>query len=80
MAEFCLECWNRLHHTQETSQEVTLTNYLDLCEGCGEMKQVVQASSWVGKTKKRYVLWYLFRGIFVSVWRRICSLFDRVRS
>lgn len=45
MAEFCLDCFNKLclpegwHKRSE--QDVTLSNELELCEGCGEYKLVV---------------------------------------
>lgn len=34
VAEFCLGCFNRLHHMQLRPEDVTLSEYLDLCEGC----------------------------------------------
>lgn len=43
MAEFCLECFNRLNHMELTEREVTLTEYDDLCEGCGRFLPVVEA-------------------------------------
>ncbi len=43
MAEFCLECWNDLNESQLTEDDVILTEYPDLCEGCAEMKPVVLA-------------------------------------
>ncbi|MDL2259734.1 hypothetical protein LJB99_02510 [Deltaproteobacteria bacterium OttesenSCG-928-K17] len=39
MAEFCLECLNRIHGTDFKETEVTLQ--VDLCEGCGEIKPCV---------------------------------------
>ena len=39
MAEFCLDCYNRLHGTHLTEREVS-TEW-DLCEGCGSWKPVV---------------------------------------
>ena len=41
MAEFCLECFNKLNDTNYKKADVILTRDLDLCEGCGEMKPVV---------------------------------------
>ncbi len=38
MAEFCLECFNRVHGTDYTEKEVWLdTSELDICEGCGRV-------------------------------------------
>lgn len=43
MAEFCLDCWNRLNETNLTEKDVVLSSRddMDLCEGCGQWKQVV---------------------------------------
>lgn len=43
MAEFCLKCYNEMENTQLTEKDVTLSEDVDLCEGCGERKQVVSA-------------------------------------
>lgn len=39
MAEFCLECYNKLNGTNYTEDEVITEE--DLCEGCGEIKPCV---------------------------------------
>ena len=39
MAEFCLDCWNKLNGTHYTPDQVWLEE--DLCEGCGAWKPVV---------------------------------------
>ena len=39
MAEFCLECLNRIHGTDFKDDEVTLQD--DLCEECGKIKPCV---------------------------------------
>lgn len=41
MAEFCLDCWNRLSGKEFTEKEYVLSRGLDLCEGCGEWKPVI---------------------------------------
>lgn len=43
MAEFCLDCWNRLNETNLTEKDVVLSGKddMDLCEGCGQWKQTV---------------------------------------
>ena len=43
MAEFCLECFNKLENANYTERDFILTDEddLDLCEGCGEWKRVV---------------------------------------
>lgn len=42
MAEFCLECWNRLNGTHYTEREMVVDHdELDLCEGCGKVKPCI---------------------------------------
>ena len=41
MAEFCLECWNRLNGTNHSKRKYIISKDLDLCEGCGEWKPVI---------------------------------------
>lgn len=41
MAEFCLDCWNKLNGTSYTKRQVRTD--MDLCEGCGEWKPVIVA-------------------------------------
>ena len=41
MAEFCVECWNRLNNEDRAPYEYNLSRRLDLCEGCGEYKKVI---------------------------------------
>ena len=50
MAEFCLDCWNEMNHTRLTEEDVILSDDLDLCEGCAEMKPVIEA---IGKRRKK---------------------------
>jgi NAD-dependent SIR2 family protein deacetylase len=39
MAEFCLECYNKLHKSDLRKSEVKLSP--DLCEGCGKIKKTI---------------------------------------
>lgn len=39
MAEFCLECFNKMNGTHLTGLQVI--REFDLCEGCGEIKPCV---------------------------------------
>jgi len=41
VAEFCLECWNKLNDDNLTKKDVVISKGLDLCEGCGKFKQVI---------------------------------------
>lgn len=41
MAEFCLDCWNKLNHTNYTEEDFVLSEELELCEGCAEFKPII---------------------------------------
>ena len=41
MAEFCLDCWNKLSKRNFTEKEYVLSKELDLCEECGQWKPVI---------------------------------------
>lgn len=41
MAEFCLECWNRLNDTEYSKKKYIISEELELCEGCGEYKPII---------------------------------------
>ncbi|MBQ2897976.1 MAG: hypothetical protein IJE46_06645 [Clostridia bacterium] len=43
MAEFCLDCWNRMNGTCDSEEEYIISKDLDLCEGCGQWKHVIVA-------------------------------------
>ena len=41
MAEFCLDCWNKLNNIEENENKYVISKDLELCEGCGEWKRVI---------------------------------------
>ncbi len=41
MAEFCLDCLNKLCGTEDPSWKYVFSRELDLCEECGQWKHVV---------------------------------------
>ena len=41
MAEFCLECWNKINGTEDGEWKYVLSKSLYLCEGCGELKYII---------------------------------------
>ena len=41
MAEFCLDCWNKMNGTNESEYDYIISDDLDYCEGCGEWKHVI---------------------------------------
>ena len=41
MAEFCLDCWNKLNNSNFTDKDYVISRELDLCEECGQWKPVI---------------------------------------
>ncbi len=41
MAEFCLECWNRINGLDEPEDKYIISDIYELCEGCGELKRII---------------------------------------
>jgi len=53
MAEFCLDCWNKMNHTRLAEEDVILSEP-DLCEGCAEIRPtIVRYSTRREKSKAR---------------------------
>ena len=41
MAEFCLDCWNKMNGSNDTEEDYILSEYPYLCEGCEQCKNVI---------------------------------------
>jgi len=41
MAEFCLECWNKMNGFKADKRSFTISKDMYLCEGCGKWKPVI---------------------------------------
>lgn len=49
MAEFCLDCLNKISETNYKRWQVKLFKDLDLCEECGEYKRCVCRFNFLGE-------------------------------
>lgn len=61
MAEFCLECWNKLNKTDDSPKKYIFSKRLELCENCGEWKHIIIAGRklyCIGKTIFRFCPFY----------------------
>ena len=58
MAEFCLECWNRINGTNDGKRKYVFSKDLTLCEECGEWKRVIveERRRYYWRKFKRYIL------------------------
>lgn len=54
MAEFCLECWNKLNGAKYTEGDFILAKERTLCEGCGEWKRVIEFPQKPGLFRKLF--------------------------
>lgn len=52
MAEFCLECWEEINPDDDIPANYTLSEELELCEGCGEWKHVLEPKQRVSLLRK----------------------------
>ena len=43
MAEFCLDCWNKINETHDYKWRYAFSWDKDLCEECGKYKRVIVA-------------------------------------
>lgn len=66
MAEFCLECWNKMNETDDNEKKYIMSEDIDLCEECGEWKRVIIME------RKAYYM-YKFR-YFILPFRIICGI------
>ena len=41
MAEFCLDCWNKINNSHDSHLRYALSWHKDLCEECGQWKRVI---------------------------------------
>lgn len=41
MAEFCLECWNKINGKDDPPSRYIISKDLDTCECCGEWKNII---------------------------------------
>lgn len=66
MAEFCLDCWNKMNEREDSEKKYILSKDFDLCEGCGEWKPVI-----IMERKAYYI--HKFR-YFILPFRVICNV------
>ena len=71
VANFCLDCWNKLNGTNDTQRKYVMSDGLSLCEECGEMKQVIEGyKSAYFLYRFRYVMYFFtafFKILFLPV-------------
>ena len=76
MADFCLDCWNKINKTNDSEREYVLSKDTELCEGCGEWKRVVIAKrNFYDTYNSRY---FVFPGciiyLLLKLFKTLCSV------
>ena len=56
MAEFCFDCFKEMMETEDEQWRYILTNELELCEGCGNIKRSLLWKEDYQDCKRRYFL------------------------
>lgn len=72
MAEFCLECWNKINGTNDDKRKYILSKDLDLCEGCGELKPVIiveRKAYYIHKFRYFILIFRIVYYILYVMWR-----------
>ena len=52
MAEFCLECWNKINGINDKKWRYILSWEVDLCEECGQYKRIIVTERFCSRTQK----------------------------
>ena len=72
LAEFCLECWNRMNETNDAPDKYIISEDLALCEECGKWKHVIIAErKYYYMRKLRFIVFpikIIFTVLYV-LWR-----------
>ncbi len=68
MAEFCLDCWNKLNESFDSERKYILSKELYLCEGCNEYKSVIIMERKAYYIHKFRFFIFPFKIIFILVY------------
>ncbi len=52
MAEFCLDCWNKINEAHDSKWRYAFSWDKDLCEECGQYKRVIVAERFVSRAQR----------------------------
>ena len=86
MAEFCLDCWNKINGTDDGEKKYIISEDFDLCEGCGEWKHVIimERKAYYMRKFRYFILPFrILYGILYFLYRLLmlpCFLFKYYKS
>ena len=61
MAEFCLECWNKINGTRDSAWRYVLSWEEDLCEECTQWKRVIIAERHWSQLQRKFAKRFIKR-------------------
>ncbi len=75
MAEFCVQCYNRINQKKTHPCDYILSFYPELCEGCGEYKRVIilRTPYW----NNRFLFFDILYEIFLLIRELLVYLYNR---
>lgn len=76
MAEFCVQCWNRINGTDDPPSKFIISKDLQLCEGCGEFKNIVIMERSCDHTDKFQLITFPLKAVYILLfvlWRILIS-------
>lgn len=65
MAEFCVQCWNRINGTDDPPSKFIISKDLQLCEGCGEFKNIVIMERLCDHTDKFQLIAFPLKAVYI---------------
>lgn len=83
MAEFCLECWNKINNRNDSEDKYILSDEDDFCEACGQWKKIiVMERKYYYLSKVRMVFWPFFAiyGFIHFHYTRLCIYRNRKKK
>ena len=76
MAEFCVQRWNRINGTDDPPSKFIISKDLQLCEGCGEFKNIVIMERSCDHTDKFQLIAFPLKAVYILLfvlWRILIS-------
>ena len=52
MAEFCLDCWNKINETHDSKWRYVLSWDKELCEECGQYRRVIVVERYWSRVQR----------------------------
>ncbi len=60
MAEYCVDCWNKINNEKVSRHKYLTTIEVNLCEGCGEYKRTVIKKANIFDRLMRPIDWIIY--------------------